>query len=90
MHTCKVLTTSEPVLTWNNTIILHEQNQPWGIIHRMNSEGKQYSPHQMDLPTHSNANTGTLCLNLEYPWSRQRKHFRIFSLFHLAWQKKTI
>lgn len=49
----------------------------------MNSEGKQYSLHQMDLLTHSNANTGTLCLNLEYPWSHQRKRFQIFSLFHL-------
>lgn len=37
----------------------------------------------MGLPTHSNANTETLCLNLEYPWSLQHKRSQIFSLFLL-------
>jgi hypothetical protein len=54
----------------------------------MNSVEKQYSPHQMDLPTHNNANTGTLCLNPVYPWFHQHKHSQIFSLSLLAWKKK--
>lgn len=58
--------------------------------HHMNSEEKQYSQHQKDLPIHNNANTGTLCLNLEYPESHPHRHFQIFSSFLLDRQRLAI